>query len=209
MEINRITVSAVFMTNCYILGCEKTKQAIIIDAGDEAAKILEIVDNNHYSVKYLINTHAHIDHVGAIQEIKARENALFLLHKQEKPVLDSVPKMAAVFGMKVGPMPDIDEFADSTKTYSFGDCQFKILETPGHSPGGISILFDEHVFVGDTLFCGGIGRTDIPAASHQTLIDSIKNVLFLLDEKVVVHTGHGPVTTIWQEKTSNPYLKYH
>ncbi len=101
------------MTNCYVLGCEKTKQAIIIDAGDEADKILEIVDNNQYSVKYLINTHAHIDHVGAIQEIKTRENALFLLHEQEKPVLDSVPKMAVAFGMKIGLMPDVDEFVDS------------------------------------------------------------------------------------------------
>ena len=206
MEIHKLVVSPGFMTNCYILGCPSTKQAIIIDPGDEAFRIMELVDSQKYDLKFMINTHAHVDHVCAAGEIQRERKVPFLLHEKEQSVLNAVPGMSRMLGVEADDLPTVDEFIDPEKTYQFGECSFKILETPGHTPGGVCFLFREHVFVGDTLFAGGIGRTDVPGASHQQLLDSIKSKLFTLDERIVVHTGHGAVTMIGREKMSNPFF---
>ncbi|MCP4756702.1 MAG: MBL fold metallo-hydrolase [Proteobacteria bacterium] len=206
MEIHRLTVSPVFIVNAYVLACPDTNEAIIIDAGDEADRIMEIIDGKQLDLKYMINTHAHVDHLSAVAEIKRRTKVPFYIHEKEKPILDSFPQMAAMFGGKTGDPPDVDGYIDPDKTYTFGECSFKILEVPGHTPGSVCFLFGEHVFVGDTLFAGGIGRTDIPGGSHETLLDSVRTQLFPLDGDTVVHPGHGPVTTIGQEKASNPFF---
>ncbi|MCP4755012.1 MAG: MBL fold metallo-hydrolase, partial [Proteobacteria bacterium] len=135
------------------------------------------------------------------------KNIPFLIHEKEKSILDAFPATAGMVGMKSSKKPEVEKYIDPDNVYSFGDCTFRILETPGHSPGSVCFLFDGHVFVGDTLFCGGIGRTDIPGGSYETLIESIKTELFPLDENLVVHTGHGMVTLIGQERASNPFFR--
>jgi len=207
MEIQKLVVSPGFMTNCYVLACKTTKEAIIIDPGDEAFRILELVDSNQYQLKFMINTHAHVDHVCAAGEIQRERKIPFYIHEKEQSVLDSVPGMAGMLGVEADDLPSVDEYIDPNRTYQFGECSFKILETPGHTPGSVCFFFGDHVFVGDTLFAGGIGRTDIPGASHQQLLDSIRSQLFTLDERTVVHTGHGAVTMIGREKMSNPFFQ--
>ena len=195
------------MTNCYILNCEETTETIIIDPGGQASAILEYIDENSLDLKFIVATHGHVDHVGAVTEIKQQKQVPFLLHEKEQPVLDAYPAGARKFGFSDETPPKVDDWLDVHQTYRFGNCSFSILETPGHSPGGVCFLFDEHVFVGDTLFCGGIAPTDIPGSDHELLLESIRSKLFTLDENLVVHTGHGAVTSIGLEKMSNPFLR--
>ncbi|MFH2131094.1 MAG: MBL fold metallo-hydrolase, partial [bacterium] len=179
----------------------------VIDPGAEAETILAYIENNQLNLKFIVATHGHVDHVGAVAEIKRRKGVPFYLHEKEKVVLESYSQGARRFGFPDEVPPEVDAWLDVQKTYTFGTCSFKILETPGHSPGGVCFLFDEHVFVGDTLFCRGIARTDIPGSNHEQLLESIRSQLFTLDENLVVHTGHGAVTSIGLEKMSNPFLK--
>lgn len=207
MEVHVLTVSPAFMVNCYIVACKETKEAIIIDAGDEADRILDVLDEKQLKLKFLINTHAHIDHICAVSEIQDEKKVPFYLHEKEKPVLDNVPVMAKMYGFEADELPKINRFIDVDKTYMFGNCALTVIETPGHSPGGVCFQINDHLFSGDTLFCGGIGRTDIPGGIHNQLVNSIMTKLFPLDQDTVVLPGHGPVTTIGQERASNPFLK--
>ena len=207
MKIHMIVVSPVYNTNCYIVSCDRTQEAIVIDAGAEAGRIMEYIDGQNLQLKYLINTHAHVDHVGAVAEIQKTKNVPFYLHEKEKEILAAAPGMASAHGQPFGEAPDITEFIDPEKTYRVGESAFRILEVPGHSPGSVCLVFDENVFVGDTIFRGGIAPTNIPWSSEDLLIESIKTKLFALDEDMVAHTGHGAVTTIGLEKMSNPFIK--
>ena len=202
-----IVVSPVYNTNCYIVSCGQTQEAIVIDAGAEAERIMEYIDGQDLQLKYLINTHAHVDHVGAVAKIQQKKNVPFYLHEKEKEILAAAPGLAKAHGQPFGDPPEIDEFIDAKRTYAFGEITFRILEVPGHSPGSVCFVFDEDVFVGDTIFRGGIAPTNIPWASEEVLLDSIKTKLFALDEAMVAHTGHGAVTTIGLEKMSNPFIK--
>lgn len=206
MKLFKIVIQP-FVTNCYVLSCEETLEAIVIDPGYDAASILEYLDSNSLQLQYIVATHGHADHVGAVTEIKRRKGVPFFLHANEKIVLESFPLGARKFGFADETTPEVDDWLDVEKVYRFGSCSFRVLETPGHSPGGVSFLFDEHVFVGDTLFCGGIAPSDIPGANHEQLLESIRSQLFTLDDNLVVHTGHGAVTSIGLEKMSNPFLK--
>jgi len=206
MKLHKIVIQP-FVTNCYVLNCEDTRAAIVIDPGSDADAILAYIDSSDLQLMYLVATHGHADHVGAVNEIKRRKGVPFYLHESEKPVLDAFPQAARKFGFADETPPEVDAWLDVDRTYRFGNCSFSVLETPGHSPGGVCFLFDQHVFVGDTLFCGGIARTDIPGSNQEQLLASIRNQLFKLDDNLVVHTGHGAVTTIGLEKMSNPFLK--
>ncbi len=207
MKIHMIVVSPVYNTNCYIVSCGQTGEAIVVDAGAEAERIMEYIDGQDLQLKYLINTHAHVDPVGAVAKIQQKKNVPFYLHEKEKEILAAAPGLAKAHGQPFGDPPEIDEFIDAKRTYAFGEITFRILETPGHSPGSVCFVFDEDVFVGDTIFRGGIAPTNIPWASEEVLLDSIKTRLFALDEDMVAHTGHGAVTTIGLEKRSNPFIK--
>ncbi|MCP4750096.1 MAG: MBL fold metallo-hydrolase [Proteobacteria bacterium] len=205
MIIKTLSV-APFGTNCYVLACEKTGEAIVIDPGGDAEKILRISDKEEFVLKYIINTHAHFDHVGAVNEIKKAKNVPFLLHQADEVYLR--PESLKAMGMHDMEPPIIDEYIDPGKTYSFGETSFSVLETPGHSPGGVCFLFQRDVFVGDTLFAGSIGRTDFPGGSMETLMESIKNKLMPLDDDIIVHCGHMDPTTIGTEKKFNPFKQY-
>lgn len=195
------------MANCFIVGCENTKSAVVIDPGDEVNKILLALANEKLTVKYIINTHGHFDHVGANKRLKDATHAPILIHKGDADMLLHVSMAAMAFGMTGEDSPPADQTIDDGDTITFGDITLKVLHTPGHSPGGVSLHSNGVVFVGDSLFAGSIGRTDFPGGDYDTLIRSIKTKLLPLGDDVVVYSGHGPETTIGRERRFNPFLQ--
>jgi hydroxyacylglutathione hydrolase len=195
------------MANCYILGCENTRSAAVIDPGDEADRILMELAKEKLTLKYIINTHGHLDHVGGNYRLKQATGAELVIHAADAPMLADLGRTAGAFGLSVENSPAPDQTVEEGHAISFGEITLKVLHTPGHSPGGISLYTDSIVFVGDTLFAGSIGRTDLPGGDFQTLITAIKTKLFPLGDEVTVYTGHGPATSIGQEKRVNPFLR--
>jgi len=193
------------MANCYIVGCEETRQAVVIDPGDEADHILYTLAGHKLTVKHIINTHGHFDHVSANRQLQQATGADIIIHAADAPMLTSLSDMAAAFGLSCENSPPPDRTVDEGDIISFGSLEMKVLHTPGHSPGGISLVCGDKVFVGDTLFAGSIGRTDFPGGDFDTLIAAIRRKLFPLGDQVVVYCGHGPETTIGREKRTNPF----
>jgi hydroxyacylglutathione hydrolase len=195
------------MANCFILGCEDTREAVVIDPGDDADRILMILAKEKLTVKYLINTHGHFDHVGANRRMKEVTGAKLAIHPDDVPMLSELSRSAASFGLSAENSPEPDLLLNEGDTVSFGNITLKVIHTPGHSRGGISLYTPGHLFAGDTLFAGSIGRTDLPGGDYDTLIASIKEKLLVLPDDTVVYTGHGPETTIADEKRMNPFLR--
>jgi glyoxylase-like metal-dependent hydrolase (beta-lactamase superfamily II) len=205
--IIKVLVVGPIMANCYILGCEETKEAAVIDPGDETARILMTLAESKLKVKYIIDTHGHFDHVGGNKKMKEATGAEILIHPLDAPMLNGLAASAANWGLSADNSPPPDRTVEEGDTISFGKITLKVLHTPGHTPGGISLYTDNYVFVGDTLFQGSIGRTDFPGGDYETLISAVKNKLFALDDNVQVLSGHGPETTIGREKGFNPFFR--
>lgn len=194
-------------TNCYIVGSESTKVGMIIDPGDDAEEILRSVKDLELDIKFIVLTHGHLDHSGALKEIKETIWAEIALHSDEfEPLYGEYPSLGAMFGLAYPPPPCPDRFLKDGDSLDLGDLRFSILHTPGHTPGGISLLGEGVVFTGDTLFNCGVGRTDLPSSSHDQLMDSLSTKLMVLPDDTIVYPGHGPQTTIGAERSSNPYL---
>jgi hydroxyacylglutathione hydrolase len=207
--IRKLTLGPI-QANCFILGCEQTHQAIVIDPGDEGERILMTLADDKLTVKAIVNTHGHFDHVGANSEIKRVTGAPLMIHAQDAPMLGQLSQHAAAWGLKAEDSPAADrELADGDEIKVGAEIHLKVLHTPGHTLGGISLYSEStgDVFVGDTLFAGSIGRTDFPGGDYNTLISSIHAKLFTLPDNVKVHTGHMHETTIGQEKRTNPFCK--
>ena len=192
--------------NCFILGCEETLEAVVIDPGDEADRILMALAESSLTLKYIINTHGHFDHVGANKPLNDATGAPILIHALDAPMLNQIAASAANWGLAGDNSPPPERMIDEGDTIAFGNIILTVIHTPGHTPGGVSLKTDEHVFVGDTLFAGSIGRTDFPGGSFETLRDSIQKKLFVLGDDIRVYTGHGPETLIGQEKINNPFV---
>ena len=192
--------------NCYILADEKTKDAVIIDPGDDADEILRIVREKGLKVKYLVNTHAHFDHVGANKKIKEETGAQLLLHEKDAVVLRNAISHAAVFNLTTTASPEADRYVQQGDVISAGEISLRVLHTPGHSPGGICLAEHGMVFTGDSLFAGSVGRTDFPGGDLMTLLGGIKMHLLSLSDETRVFPGHGPDTTIGDERRENPFL---
>ncbi len=195
------------MANCYIIGCEETRNAAVIDPGDEADRILTTLSEDKLTVRYILNTHGHFDHVGANMRLKEVTGAALAIHPDDAPMLDTLNMAAASFGMAVDNSPPPDLLINDGDVINIGNIALKVIHTPGHSPGGVSFHTNGIVFVGDTLFAGSIGRTDFPGGDYNTLISSVRNKLFVLGDDVQALTGHGPATTIGQEKRTNPFFR--
>jgi glyoxylase-like metal-dependent hydrolase (beta-lactamase superfamily II) len=202
--IKQLTVGPI-MANCFILGCEQTKQAAVIDPGDEADRILMALAEDSLKVTQIIDTHGHFDHVGANKRIKEVTGADIVIHALDAPMLNQLARSAAAWGMSAENSPPPDRTVDDGDSIAFGNITLSVLHTPGHTPGGISLFTDKSVFVGDTLFAGSIGRTDFPGGDFGTLITSIREKLFTLDDDVTVYAGHMGTTTIGEEKRTNPF----
>ncbi|HIC90117.1 MAG TPA: MBL fold metallo-hydrolase [Anaerolineae bacterium] len=196
-------------TNCYVLGCERTKQGIVIDPGDDASKILEALEQHGLTLVQIVNTHAHFDHVLGVEELKLATTAPFFLHRLEEPVLDGMPAHVQTWlGFDPGPPPQPDGHLEHGDLVQFGQQQLEVRWTPGHSPGSITLVdhTGRRAFVGDTLFAGGIGRTDLPGGDFNQLLESIRRQIFTLPDDYEVMPGHGPTTTVGREKRTNPFF---
>jgi glyoxylase-like metal-dependent hydrolase (beta-lactamase superfamily II) len=211
MQIKRFVFNP-FQENTYLV-YDQTREALIIDAGcfnpSEAAEVKKFVDSNQLKVKYLVNTHCHIDHILGITALKGLFGCECLAHREDIPLLESAPTHALMFGLYIDEVPYIDRMVDEGEPIAFGDSQLVVIHTPGHTRGGICLYSpqDKALFAGDTLFQGSIGRTDLAGGSYDTLIESITKKILTLDDAVVVYPGHGESTTIGNERRSNPFLR--
>jgi glyoxylase-like metal-dependent hydrolase (beta-lactamase superfamily II) len=205
MMLIRLVVSPL-QVNCFILADEKTKEAIVIDPGDDAQDIIKVIHDKGLKVKYIVNTHAHFDHVGANRTVKEATGAEILMHEAESPVLETVSIQAQSFGIGPVSAPRPDRFVKHGDVITAGEVSLKVLHTPGHTPGGISLLEQGMVFTGDALFAGSIGRSDFPGGDLLTLIRSIRTHLLSLPDDTKVFSGHGPASTIGDERRENPFL---
>jgi len=192
--------------NCYIVFDEQTKECMVIDPGAEGEIICEEIQKNNLSVKYIVNTHGHGDHIGANQYLKEKTDAQLLIHEEDAPMLtDPAKNMSVYMGVKIN-KPAADRYLQDGDVLEIGSNKFVVLHTPGHTRGGICLLGKDVCFTGDTLFQYSIGRTDLPGGSYNAIMSSIENKLLTLDEKITVFPGHGPQTTIGKEKASNPFF---
>ena len=202
-----------FFKNGFVVGCERTRDAVLIDPGDEVASLLAFADREKLAIRYILLTHAHVDHVTGVAAAKRALGVPIYLHRDDQFWYDRAVESGAMFGLHVEPQPPIDAYYTPGQVIAFGDCEVSVHHTPGHCPGGVCLRIGRRgettgeLFVGDTLFAGGIGRTDLPGGDHATLIASIKNVLFAFGDAAVVHPGHGPSTTIGRERRMNPFLQ--
>ena len=192
--------------NCFILADEKTKEAVVIDPGDDAQEILKIIKDKDLKVKYIVNTHGHFDHIGANKALKDATGAELLIHEGDAPMMASATMQARSFGMNTISSPRADRYVKHGDMIKAGEVSLKVMHTPGHSPGGISLLEQGMVFSGDTLFAGSIGRADLPGGELTTLLRSIKTNLMTLPDETRVYCGHGPASTIGEERNENPFL---
>jgi glyoxylase-like metal-dependent hydrolase (beta-lactamase superfamily II) len=192
--------------NCHIIGCPETGQAAVVDPGEEGPRILAALQAEGLTLKKIVNTHGHFDHVGANAFLVERTGAEFLIHAGDLPLLRQAAEHAALFGLKAVPSPVPSRLLVDGDSLSVGAIEMQIIHTPGHSAGGICLHAGNHLFSGDTLFAGSIGRTDLAGGDHDTLIAGIHRRLLVLPDETIVHPGHGPDTTIGREKRVNPFL---
>jgi glyoxylase-like metal-dependent hydrolase (beta-lactamase superfamily II) len=207
MEIFGHLVVGPLQCNCYIVGDPDTSEAIVIDPGDDADRLAESIAAKGLTVTAIVATHAHFDHVVAAERLRALTGAPFYLHADDKPVLAWMQESGRMFlGIDLPPPPEVDTEAREGDRVVAGAVDLEVIHTPGHSPGSITLVGEGAVFAGDTLFAGSIGRTDLPGGDTQALLDAVKDKLFRLDDDLPVYPGHGPATTLGQEKETNPFV---
>lgn len=201
-----------FYKNGFVAGCERTREAVLIDPGDEVDELLAAARDLDVEVRHILLTHAHIDHITGVARATEAVDAPVYLHRDDLFLYESVVQQGEMFGFTVRPQPAPDVFYDG-QPILFGDYEVHVHHTPGHCPGGVCLQIgrtgqtgNARLFVGDTLFAGSIGRTDLPGGDYTTLMRSITEVLFPFGDDAVVSPGHGPETTIGRERTTNPFV---
>jgi len=195
------------LSNCYIVYDDRLKEGVIIDPGDDADIILQAVKELAINIKFILATHGHFDHVGAVAPLKRVLKAEFLAHKDDFFFIEDGEKAARRWNIDIEQPPKPDRFIVDGDKIKVGNFHLEVIHTPGHSPGGVSFLHDRMLFGGDTLFQGSIGRTDFRKGSFEDLSKSIKTRLYTLPDDTIVYTGHGPITTIGDEKMYNPFVR--
>lgn len=194
-------------TNCYLIYGDETQECAVMDPGAQPEKIIQTIAAMNLKPVILINTHGHVDHVGANKDIKEKYDIPLVMHSADAPMLKSVLQsgLGLFLGARNSPPPD--QFLSEGEELRIGTSSLKIIHTPGHSPGSLSFFCDGLLFSGDTLFCGGVGRTDLPGGSWEEMIRSIEDKILTLPDDTVVLPGHGPHTTVAQERYNNPFIR--
>ena len=206
--ILEVRAVAPFYKNGFVVGCDRTRDAIVIDPGDEVEQLIDAARRHSLTVRYILLTHAHVDHITGVGLAKSAFAAPVYLHRDDLPFYEHAVEQGQMFGLTVRQPPPVDVFYDGSPI-RFGDFEVRVHHTPGHCPGGVCLEVTQaapHLFVGDTLFAGSIGRTDLPGGNYEVLMRSITQVLFALGDAATVHPGHGPDTTIHHERTTNPFV---
>jgi len=215
MDDMLIDVRAVgpFFKNGFVVACPETREAVLIDPGDEVGELLAVAERQAVAIRHILLTHAHVDHITGVSAAKRALDVPIYLHRDDLFLYDSVVEMGAMFGMTVKPAPPVDVFYTDQQTIPFGTLEAVAHHTPGHCPGGVCLevrkkgTAGKDLFVGDTLFAGSIGRTDLAGGDLKTLLASIRRVLFAFGADARVYPGHGPFTTIGRERRANPFLQ--
>lgn len=203
-----------FQKNGYVVGCERTRQAVFIDPGDEVEELLGFIRDERLTVTHILLTHAHVDHVSGVAAAKRALRVPIYLHRDDLFLYQNAVRTGQMFGITIEDPPPVDRYyGDVPAPLTFGDYQVRVLHTPGHCPGGVCLAVSKtgeagapHLFVGDTLFAGSIGRTDLPGGDYETLLRAITEVLFAFPDEAIVYSGHGPATTIGRERATNPFV---
>jgi hydroxyacylglutathione hydrolase len=209
--ILEVRAVAPFYKNGFVVGCERTREAVIIDPGDEVDELMAAARDLEVDVQAILLTHAHVDHITGVGAAKDAFDVPVYLHRDDAFLYEAAVQQGAMFGFKVRQPPPVDNFYDRTPIH-FGEYEVRVHHTPGHCPGGVCLQIGKkgeggaELFVGDTLFAGSIGRTDLPGGDFDVLMRSITEVLFPLGDAAIVHPGHGPDTTIQRERTTNPFV---
>jgi hydroxyacylglutathione hydrolase len=202
--IIKTVVVGPLQVNCYIIGDEKTGKAMVIDPGDEPDMILDVIRKNNLTVEYIVCTHGHFDHVGAVGDLKKATDAKIVMNEEDLNIYNSAVELAHYFGLELEHQPVPNMFVNEGDNINVGSLTFTVFQSPGHSTGGIVLYGEGIALTGDTLFAGSIGRTDLPGGDERAIRESLGR-LMSLPESTAVLSGHGPVSTIGREKMENPF----
>ena len=195
-----------FYKNGYVVACGSTRQAAYIDPGDEAVEVSEWIESKDLHLSTILLTHGHMDHVCGVGEVKKRWDVPILLHKEDEFLYNSLKEQGLWFGLSYSPAPFTDQYLETDVPLQLGDLSIRIHHTPGHSPGGVTFEIGDHLFCGDLIFAGGVGRTDLPGGSHELLIQTIRDKILPFEDDKILHPGHGPDSTVGHERRTNPFL---
>jgi glyoxylase-like metal-dependent hydrolase (beta-lactamase superfamily II) len=197
-----------FYKNGYVVACPSTRHAVYIDPGDEALEFLDWIQSQRLILSKVLLTHGHMDHICGVAEVKKRWDVPVILHKEDEFLYTSLREQGLWFGLSYASAPQTDHFLQPGHPIQLGDFSILVHHTPGHSPGGVTFEVDEHLFCGDLIFAGGVGRTDLPGGSQQLLLQTIREKILTLEDDRILHPGHGPETTVGHERRTNPFLVY-
>jgi hydroxyacylglutathione hydrolase len=205
ISISRLTVGA-FSANCYIIGSEKTREGIVIDPGGNAKEIINTINITHLKIKTIILTHGHADHIAALFDIKSCTGAQVAIHRADANFLYGPREYSMMWGISYRTPDQPDKLLEEGDFIEISDLHFKVIHTPGHTPGSICLQIDDKVFTGDTVMYRGIGMTVLPGSNRRQLIDSIHSRLMILPDQTQLYPGHGRQTTVGDERRNNPHL---
>jgi hydroxyacylglutathione hydrolase len=205
----RTFTGGVFGQNMFLVICARTGRGILVDPGAAVDEALAEAKRQGTQVEQIVLTHSHLDHVDGVGRAKRETGAPVVLHREAEPMYHAAPAQAQMFGVRVEPLPPVDGYLEPGMPVRFGECELEVRFTPGHAPGHVTLVGEGYALVGDCVFRGSIGRTDLPGGDFQTLMRSIREQILTLPDETVLYSGHGPETTVGFERVANPFLVPH